>query len=193
MSFQRIHHSNAQNSQPSSSQFEPHPFSVKEDRRFSTQGFEQDNVEATGLQPNLLEILTRNTPTAPTSEFAKPIQPKLTMGALSDRDEEETDDRVAEPSKSIAPPETPPIQRQIEEEQVERSPNSIAPIAQPNLLEILLRNSQSASETEAPKPIQRKLTIGQPNDFYITIWQLPKSFMATHLYPYTTTQKTIRL
>jgi hypothetical protein len=38
--------------------------------------------------------------------------------------------------------------------------------AQPNLLEILIRNAQSAQATEPAAPVQPKLTIGQPNDQY---------------------------
>lgn len=38
--------------------------------------------------------------------------------------------------------------------------------AQPNLLEILMRNAQSTQATESAAPVQPKLTIGQPNDQY---------------------------
>lgn len=38
--------------------------------------------------------------------------------------------------------------------------------AQPNLLEILIRNAQSTQITEPAVPVQPKLTIGQPNDQY---------------------------
>lgn len=38
--------------------------------------------------------------------------------------------------------------------------------AQPNLLEILIRNAQTAQATEPAAPVQPKLTIGQPNDQY---------------------------
>ncbi|WP_218079742.1 hypothetical protein [Anthocerotibacter panamensis] len=38
--------------------------------------------------------------------------------------------------------------------------------AQPNLLEILIRNAQSTQTTEPTTPVQPKLTIGQPDDQY---------------------------
>jgi hypothetical protein len=38
--------------------------------------------------------------------------------------------------------------------------------AQPNLLEILIRNAQTAQATEPAAPVQPKLTVGQPNDQY---------------------------
>jgi hypothetical protein len=38
--------------------------------------------------------------------------------------------------------------------------------AQPNLLEILIRNAQTAQVTEPAAPVQPKLTVGQPNDQY---------------------------
>lgn len=40
------------------------------------------------------------------------------------------------------------------------------PKAQPNLLEILIRNAQTAQTTEPSAPVQPKLTVGQPNDQY---------------------------
>jgi hypothetical protein len=38
--------------------------------------------------------------------------------------------------------------------------------AQPNILEILIRNAQSTQATEPVAPVQPKLTVGQPNDQY---------------------------
>lgn len=88
-------------------------------------------------QPNLLEILIRNTQstqaTEQGNESAAPVQPKLTIGQPNDQYEQEAD-RVAEQMMSMAPPVTFNMQHQAEEEQeeVQTKPlvKTITPIVQ---------------------------------------------------------------
>jgi hypothetical protein len=79
-------------------------------------------LEQAKAQPNLLEILSRNaqpTPTIQAPEPAVTIQPKLTIGEPNDLYEQEAD-YMAEQVMSMAPPVTPSIQRQTEDDESEK-------------------------------------------------------------------------
>jgi cell fate (sporulation/competence/biofilm development) regulator YmcA (YheA/YmcA/DUF963 family) len=70
--------------------------------------FWSQRIERANAQPNLLEILNRNTQSTQTAKPAAPIQPKLTIGTPNNRYKQETD-RVA---GQVMPMTTPVIQRQ---------------------------------------------------------------------------------
>lgn len=129
--------------------------------------FWAQRMERAKAQPNILEILIRNAQSAQTTEPTAPVQPKLTIGQPNDQYEQEAD-HVAKQVMSMAPPATPNIQQQSEEEQeeIQTKPlvETITPLVQRQ--EILEENKPiqaKCEKCEEEEHIQREITLPEIN------------------------------